>query len=108
MQNVVTYTVIVDSANPELKLLPGMTANLSFQIEKHSGVLAVPNAAFRFFPKPEQVRPDDRAILETTTARGPVEDGRRGRCRRIDLGTHQQPAATSGCSTATCWPPCRS
>ena len=33
-QNVVTYPVVVEAPNPELKLLPGMTANLSFQIDK--------------------------------------------------------------------------
>jgi HlyD family secretion protein len=70
VQNVVTYTVIVDSVNPGLKLLPGMTANLSFQIEKRADVMAVPNAALRFFPKPEQVRADDRSILETITPEG--------------------------------------
>ena len=30
----VTYPVVVEAANPDLKLLPGMTANISFQIEK--------------------------------------------------------------------------
>jgi len=64
VSNVVTYTVVVESSNPELKLLPGMTANLAFQIEKHAGVLTVPNAALRFHPKTEQVRESDRAILE--------------------------------------------
>jgi HlyD family secretion protein len=63
-QNVVTYTVVVVAPNPERKLLPGMTANLSFEIEKRSNVLRVPNAALRFYPKPEQVRPEDRGLLE--------------------------------------------
>lgn len=70
VQNVVTYTVIVQSSNPGLKLLPGMTANLTFQIEKHTGVLAVPNAVFRFFPKPEQVRQSDRSLVEEATVEG--------------------------------------
>ena len=39
------------SPNPGIKLLPGMTANLSFQIEKRAGVLTVPNAALRI-PSP--------------------------------------------------------
>ena len=60
VQNVVTYTVVVEAANPELKLLPGMTAKLSFQIDKHKGVIKVPNAALRFYPKPEYVLPEDR------------------------------------------------
>jgi len=64
VQNVVTYTVVVESPNRELKLLPGMTANLSFQIEQHPGVLRIPNAALRFYPRPEQVRAEDRAIVE--------------------------------------------
>lgn len=64
VQNVVTYTVIVEAPNLELKLLPGMTANLTFQIEKHKDKLKLPNAALRFFPKPEQVRPCDKSILD--------------------------------------------
>jgi HlyD family secretion protein len=63
-QNVVTYPVVVEAPNPDMKLLPGMTANLSFQIDKHAKVLRVPNASLRFYPKIEQVRPEDRAILE--------------------------------------------
>jgi HlyD family secretion protein len=64
VQNVVTYTVIVEAPNLELKLLPGMTANLTFQIEKHEGMLKVPSAALRFFPKPDQIRPCDKPILD--------------------------------------------
>jgi HlyD family secretion protein len=64
-QNVVTYTVVVEAANPELKLLPGMTANLSFQVAIRKGVLRIPNAALRFFPKkPGEVRPSDRRLVE--------------------------------------------
>jgi HlyD family secretion protein len=63
VQNVVTYTVVVEAPNLEMKLLPGMTANLSFQIEKRPNVLKVPNAALRFTPKPNQVRPSDLPIL---------------------------------------------
>ncbi len=64
VSNVVTYTVIVEAPNGDLKLLPGMTANMVFQIEKRNGVLTVPNAALRFRPKPEQVRKADLAIVE--------------------------------------------
>jgi HlyD family secretion protein len=66
VQNVVTYTVVVESPNTDLKLLPGMTASLAFQIEKRSNVLRVPNAALRFQPKPADVRPADRPLLEKT------------------------------------------
>ena len=51
LQNVVTYPVIVKAANPDQKLLPGMTANLTFQVDRRTGVLKVPNAALRFRPQ---------------------------------------------------------
>ena len=65
VQNVVTYTVVVEAANADLKLLPGMTANLSFQIERRENVVTIPSAALRFYPKAELVRDEDRAILES-------------------------------------------
>lgn len=48
--NVVTYTVIVKVQNPDGKLLPGMTANVSLILENRDDVLVVPNSAFRFKP----------------------------------------------------------
>ncbi len=55
VQNVVEYTVIIDVPNPDLKLLPGMTANLTIQVAQASDVLKVPTTALRFMP-PEQYR----------------------------------------------------
>ncbi|MEY2612964.1 MAG: Macrolide export protein MacA [Planctomycetota bacterium] len=63
-QNVITYPVIVETPNTDLKLLPGMTANLSFQIHKKEKVLKVPNPALRFYPAREKVHPDDVKILD--------------------------------------------
>jgi HlyD family secretion protein len=63
-QNVVTYPVIVSTPNPELELLPGMTASLSFQVDHQADVVKIPNAALRFYPAPKQVRPEDIPILE--------------------------------------------
>ncbi|GDY09882.1 RND transporter [Planctomycetia bacterium] len=63
-QNVVTYPVIVSAANPDLDLLPGMTASLSFQIDQRDDVIKIPNAALRFYPNVKQVRPEDVATLE--------------------------------------------
>jgi HlyD family secretion protein len=63
-QNVVTYPVIVSAANPDLKLRPGMTANISFQVGQRTDKLRLPNAALRFFPQRDQVRPEDRKLLE--------------------------------------------
>jgi HlyD family secretion protein len=63
-QNVVTYPVVVSVANPNLELLPGMTASLSFQVDQRADVVKVPNAALRFYPTAKQVRPEDLPILE--------------------------------------------
>jgi HlyD family secretion protein len=48
VQNVVTYDVVVKVANPERKLKPGMTANVSVITATAQGILKVPNAALRF------------------------------------------------------------
>jgi RND family efflux transporter MFP subunit len=55
LQNVVTYTVIVSFDNPDLKLMPFLTANVQFQVEKRSNVLRVPNGALRWKPVPDLV-----------------------------------------------------
>ena len=65
-QGVVTYPVIVSAENPELKLMPGMTANITFQIEKSKKVQRVPNAALRYYPEKEIVRSEDHSILDGT------------------------------------------
>ncbi len=51
VQNVVTYNVVIDVDNPEQKLKPGMTANLTVTIDERNNVLKVPNAALRFMPQ---------------------------------------------------------
>ncbi len=53
VQNVVTYDAVIDVDNPELKLRPGMTANVTFVAAEKDDVLRVPNAAMRFKPAPE-------------------------------------------------------
>lgn len=49
--NVVTYPVVVEVANPDLVLLPGMTANAEIEITSRADALRVPNAALRFKPE---------------------------------------------------------
>lgn len=48
VQNVVTYTVVISTSNPDMQLLPGMTANVRIITEERDSVLKVPNAALRF------------------------------------------------------------
>ena len=48
--NVVTYEVVIDAPNPELKLKPGMTATTTIYTKEKGGVFAVPAKALRFVP----------------------------------------------------------
>ncbi|MBK9520191.1 MAG: efflux RND transporter periplasmic adaptor subunit [Rhodocyclaceae bacterium] len=50
VSNVVTYTVVISAENPQLALLPGMTANVQIATAHKDNVLKVPNAALRFRP----------------------------------------------------------
>ena len=68
VQNVVTYPVVIKTPNPDLKLMPGMTATISFQVEDRKDVVKIPNDALRFYPpKPDLVRPEDKDVLEGKT-----------------------------------------
>jgi HlyD family secretion protein len=54
-QNVVNYTVIIDVPNPDLKLLPGMTANITVMVQEEKDILKVPSTALRFSPPQEYI-----------------------------------------------------
>src|SRR5207248_7292988 len=58
VQNVVTYTTVVDFDNPELKLFPGMTAYVTIPVATATNVLKIPNGALRYKPDlpPAEVR----------------------------------------------------
>ena len=56
VQNVITYDVVVAVPNPDLRLLPGMTANVKILTNTENGVLRIPNVALRF--RPPDVKPD--------------------------------------------------
>src|SRR5882672_5800954 len=57
VQNVVTYDTIVEFANPELKLFPGMTAYVTIPVATVQNVLKLPNTALRYKPpmSPEEI-----------------------------------------------------
>jgi HlyD family secretion protein len=65
-QNVVTYTVEVDTDNSGGKLIPYLTANVMFIVGERHNVLIVPNAALRWTPQSEQVVPEFRAAGKKT------------------------------------------
>jgi HlyD family secretion protein len=53
VQNVVTYSTVISVPNPELKLKPGMTANVTIEIARRNNVLRIPNRALSFRPTNE-------------------------------------------------------
>ncbi len=83
-QNVITYPVIVEVANPDLKLRPSMTADVTIEVDRVQNVLRVPNAALRFRPATEegeeggqQARSGQRQGRRRGAGRGGAEGGER-------------------------------
>lgn len=79
--NVVTYQVVIDAPNPDLKLMPGLTANITiYTLDKHD-VLAVPVRALRFTPENEKYQENtvwrqmQDGSLERTSVTLGVSDG---------------------------------
>ena len=60
-QNVVTYVIVVNVDNSDLKLKPGMTANVSIEVARKDDVLKLPPAALRFKPKSKSGRTEGEA-----------------------------------------------
>ncbi|HEU5136133.1 MAG TPA: efflux RND transporter periplasmic adaptor subunit [Steroidobacteraceae bacterium] len=81
VQNVVTYDAVIDVANDDLKLKPGMTATVSIVTDRRRDVLSVPNTALRF--RPEGLPPPGAAAAPGTaqaaTGQGQGEGNRRRR-----------------------------
>ena len=67
IQNVVTYDTVLGVSNPELKLRPGMTANVSIIVAHRDNALKIPNAALRF-RLPESLQPAKPATSPATQA----------------------------------------
>ena len=92
-QNVVTYSVIVAVNNQDLKLKPGMTANITMTTARRDDVLTVPNSALRYTPSdadPEMAVATRKKVLdrlereETTVAAGHLQHPSFGRFARVD------------------------
>lgn len=78
--NVVTYETIIDVDNPQQKLFPGMTAEVSILVAEHAAVLKVSNAALRYTP-PEQAdyaeKPPTKLTAGQRLAYTVVDEGRK-------------------------------
>jgi len=86
-QNVVTYTVVVDTKNDNERLLPYLTANLQFNVGEKKDVLLVPNSALRYRPAVEKVHPDYRDAYAATR-------NRKAKVNELKLGTLQKVKGT--------------
>ena len=60
--NVVTYEVVISAQNADMKLKPGLTANVTIYTQERTGVLAVANKALRFTPTKETVGKDMKIV----------------------------------------------
>jgi HlyD family secretion protein len=91
--NVVTYTVILNAPNPDLKLMPGMTANITVLVQKIDSVMTIPGKALRFTP--------DAAFLAEYMKNNPVgqRQGQGGTGR--PAGTEGTAGAGTGTTTVT-------
>ncbi|HEY1948959.1 MAG TPA: efflux RND transporter periplasmic adaptor subunit [Bryobacteraceae bacterium] len=67
VQNVITYDAVIEADNPDLKLFPGMTANVSIVTDRRDNALKVPNAALRF-------KPTESPMAGASTAANPASE----------------------------------
>jgi HlyD family secretion protein len=81
VQNVVTYDTVIGVSNPDLKLKPGMTANVSIVIEHKDDVLQIKNAALRY--RPPNATPVERRKTSTSRMGRPAQ----GRSGGVSEGT---------------------
>jgi HlyD family secretion protein len=91
VQNVTTYGTVITVPNTELKLKPGMTANVKIEIAKRTNSLRIPNAALRFRPTA-----DVFAALGQTPPPEMTAFANAGRGGRGDRGGSQRPGMTPG------------
>jgi HlyD family secretion protein len=95
VQNVTTYGTVIDVPNTQLKLKPGMTANVKVEIAKRSDVLRVPNTALRFRPTADVFAALNQSVPPEVQFGGSNRAGRGGRNAGAAGSTSGGQAATS-------------
>src|SRR6266496_5319495 len=90
VQNVVTYDTVIGVSNPDLKLKPGMTANVSIVIAHKDEVLQIKNAALRYRP-PDATPSEARSTSSSSGARSRGERERRGGERTVYVLSGSRP-----------------
>ena len=96
VQNVVTYDVVILVGNKDLKLKPGMTANVSVMIAHRNGALKIPNAALRFRPVSAKMESGKSGPPQKAGERVKPGEGDQGRPGRVwVLSPERKPAPIS-------------
>ncbi|MDE3155030.1 MAG: efflux RND transporter periplasmic adaptor subunit, partial [Acidobacteriota bacterium] len=78
VQNVTTYATVIDVPNPQLKLKPGMTANVNVEVASRDHAVRVPNTALRFRPTVDMFAALNQAVPPELEPRARPGDGRPG------------------------------
>ena len=105
-QNVTTYGTVIEVPNQQLKLKPGMTANVKVEIAKRADALRIPNTALRFRPTPELFASLNQAVPPEAQAGGArAGRGGRGGGSGAPAGTAPSGGAAPAPSTPPAGPP---
>ncbi|HEY7289921.1 MAG TPA: efflux RND transporter periplasmic adaptor subunit, partial [Vicinamibacterales bacterium] len=100
VQNVTTYGTVIDVPNEQLKLKPGMTANVKVEIAKRTDVMKVPNAALRFRPSQDVFAALNQAVPPEVQFAG-GRGGRQNRNNASGAGAQAAGTGTAGTGAAT-------
>ncbi len=93
--NVITYTVIISAPNPDMILMPGMTANATFYVTEANDILLVPAKALRFTP--------DRELVASYNATVSGAEKSSGEPQRQPRGEGRSNAQSSGEESHLVW-----
>lgn len=85
--NVVTYQVVISAPNPDLKLKPGLTANVTIITMEVADVLAVPNVALQFTPNESLILPEEKIVDIEAAHKVWVKEGQTFRAIAVETGT---------------------
>jgi hypothetical protein len=103
VQNVVTYTIIAQAPNPDLSLLPGMTATARVIIEERANAIRIPNSALRYTPvayqTPQTTQPQAAAaqqLLAAGQATGQLSPDQAARLQQFATGAGGGGQAAAG------------
>jgi multidrug efflux pump subunit AcrA (membrane-fusion protein) len=104
VQNVVVYSTVIAVPNQELKLKPGMTANVNIEVARRNNVLRIPSAAVRFRPTEQMFQVLNQPVppeVQRGAGRGSIAAGERGGRGGRDGGAGQAGAGEPAGGPAT-------